>query len=137
MKIYSARLTTCGILQDGHSLHLDFVDDKGADVSLELPFDQAQAIAMTLPSLLTRALQAVTGETSSRYVFPLDSWTVEKSNDRNGLLLTLATADGFQVSFVIPAEVCKGLGVLLATGSPARTDGSEDELETASLITLN
>jgi hypothetical protein len=99
MKICSARLTTCGILQDGRSLHLDFVDDKGADVSLELPFDQAQAIAMTLPSLLTRALQAVTGETSSRYVFPLYSWTVEKSNDCDGLLLTLATANGFHVSF--------------------------------------
>ena len=26
---------------------------------------------------------------------------------------------------------------LLATGSPARTDGSDDELETASLIVLN
>ena len=62
MKICSARLTTCGILQDGHSLRLNLVDDKGADVSLELPFDQAQAIAMTLPSLLTRALQAVTGK---------------------------------------------------------------------------
>lgn len=137
MKICSARLTTCGILQDGHSLHLDLVDDKGADVSLELPFDQAQAVAMTLPSLLTRALQVVTGKTSSRYVFPLDNWTVEQSNDCNGLLLTLATADGFQVSFGIPAEVCKGLGVLLATGSPARTDGSDDELETPSLIVLN
>jgi hypothetical protein len=82
-------------------------------------------------------LQAVTGKTSSRYVFPLDNWTVEQSNDCNGLLLTLATADGFQVSFAIPAEVCKGLGVLLATGSPARTDGSDDELETTSLIVLN
>ena len=118
MKICSARLTTCGILQDGHSLHLNLVDDKGADVSLELPFDQAQAIAMTLPSLLTRALQAVTGKTSSRYVFPLDNWTVEQSNDCNGLLLTLATADGFQVSFAIPAEVCKGLGVLSPPARP-------------------
>ena len=48
MKICSARLTTCGILQDGHSLHLNLVDDKGADVSLELPLDQARATRDTL-----------------------------------------------------------------------------------------
>jgi lipocalin len=82
---------------------------QGTSVSLRLPFDQAQAVAMTLPSLLARALQSLTGSPDARYVFPLDRWFVELSRQHDGLLLTLATNEGFQVSFGIPAEACRGL----------------------------
>jgi hypothetical protein len=54
MNICGVELTTCGILEDGHVVRLDLVDDKGMAISLRLPFEQAQAVAMTLPSLLTR-----------------------------------------------------------------------------------
>jgi hypothetical protein len=139
MKICSGKLTTCGVLRDGQAVTLDLVDDTGTDVSLELPFDQAQAVAMTLPSLLTHALKTLTGSTTARYIFPLDHWTVEQSKEHNGLLLTLATDEGFQVSFGIPSEACKGLGLALVGGSkrPAEPDGSDNEIEAASSIVLN
>jgi len=108
MDICGVELTTCGILEDGHVVRLDLVDDKGKAISLRLPFEQAQAVAMTLPSLLTRALKSLTGSPNARYVFPLDRWFVELSGQRDGLLLTIATADGFQVSFGLPAEAWLG-----------------------------
>ena len=79
MKIYNAALSNCGVVQDGRAVRLDLVDDKGTEVSLELSFERAQAIAKTLPSLLTRALQTVTGNASSRFVLTPDRWTVEQS----------------------------------------------------------
>ena len=139
MKISSRRLTTCGVLRNGQVVHLDLVDHKGADISVELPFDQAQAIAMTLPNLLTSALQELTGKPTARYVFPLVNWLVERSDEHGGLLLTLATEDGFQVTFGVPVEGCKGLGMTLATGSLAdnAADKTEDQIGAAPLVTLN
>ncbi len=135
MNICSVELTTCGILQDGQIVRLELVDDNGTAVSLRLPIHQAQAVAMTLPSLLTRALKSLTGSPNARYVFPLNSWTVELSGEHDGLLLTLATDEGFQVSFGIPAEACTGLGLTLASGSDRLADGeaANDQMVSASI----
>ena len=127
MNICGVELTTCGILEDGHVVRLDLVDDKGMAISLRLPFEQAQAVAMTLPSLLTRALKSLTGSPNARYVFPLDRWFVELSGQGDGLLLTMATADGFQVSFGLPAEACRGLGLTLAGGPARLAEGDADD----------
>jgi hypothetical protein len=139
MDIRSARLTTCGILQDGQVVRLDLVDDKGATVSLQLPFDQAQAMAMTLPTLLTRALKSLTGSATARYVFPLERWLVEQSGDTDGLVLTLATADGFQVSFGVPSRTSRALGSTLSadTDRMSGADDAEEELEAAVPVALN
>lgn len=137
MKICSAKLTTCGVAQDGQVVRLDLVDDTGADVTLQLPFDQAQAVAMTLPSLLTRALRSLTGSAAARYVFPLDSWSVEQAKEQDGLLLTLATEQGFTVSFGIPAEACKGLGRTLAGGGEPSADGADDGVRSGCWIALH
>ena len=48
MKI-SSRLTTCGVTADGETVALELVDRSDTAVSVELPFDQAEAVAMTLP----------------------------------------------------------------------------------------
>jgi hypothetical protein len=132
MNISSVELTTCGILEDGQTVRLDLVDDKGMTVSLRLPFAQAQAVAMTLPSLLTRALKLLTGSPNARYVFPLDRWFVELSGEGDALLLTLATADGFQVCFGLPEEACRGLGLTLAGGPERLAEGHGDDDEMAS-----
>jgi len=125
MNIRCAALTACGITQEGHGVRLDLVDDEGRGVSVELSFEQAEAVAMTLPSLLTCALRALTGKESSRYIFSLDHWAVEQSNDCTGLLLTLATGGGFQVCFGVPAEACKGLGSVLAKGFDRSSRGNQ------------
>jgi hypothetical protein len=116
MKICSAALTNCSVVQDSHAISVDLVDDKGADVRLELPFEQARTIAETLPALLARALQANGGGTSSRLVLTLDRWTVEQSNDGTGLLLTLTTDGGYEMCFDLPAEACRGLALVLGSG---------------------
>ena len=106
MKICNAALTNCGVVQGGHAVRLDLADDKGTEVSLELSVERAQAIAKTLPSLLTRALQTVTGNASSHFVLTLDRWTVEQSKEDTNLLLILAADDGYEVCIDIPREAC-------------------------------
>ena len=135
MKIYNAALTNCGVVQDGHAVRLDLIDDKGTEVSLELSFEQAQAIAKTLPSLLTRALQTVSGNASSHFVLTLDRWTVEQSNGGANLLLILASDDGYEVCIDMPRGACEGLGLILGSYKGAVT--GKDRTATASLKPLN
>ena len=137
MKICNAALTNCGLAQDGHAVRLDLADDKGTEVSLELSFERAQAIAKTLPSLLTRALQTVTSNASSRFVLTLDRWTVEQSNDGTSLLLILAAGDGYEVCIDIPREACEGLGLILRRFKVAVTGNLKDRTATAALKALN
>ena len=110
MKIDLKGLTTCRVQPDGEALELGFIDDAGRSGSLRVPFESAQAIAMTLPRLLSEAVRRITGQEQSRYVFPLGRWRVEAAEDGSGAIATFATADGFEVSFGITPAVCRGLG---------------------------
>jgi hypothetical protein len=62
MEIESSKLTTCDVTHDGEVIRLNLVDVAGNPVSLRLPFEQAGALAMTMPGLLTRALAARYGK---------------------------------------------------------------------------
>ena len=124
MKIQSKTLTTCEITDGGEGITLNLIDDTGAAVALNMPFEQAQSIAMTLPRLLARAVRSISGNPESRYVFPLGEWIAEVPEGREGLILTLATTDGFEVSFGLPAEACRSLGWTLA---PGRDGGDEPD----------
>lgn len=124
------KMCSAGLVDDGRAVRLDLVDDEGADVSLQLSLEQAQAIAMTLPSLLTQARQDLADKTDSRYVLALDRWTVQQSNDCTGLLLTLATGEGFEVCFDVPAEACRGLGLVLGGGGGRNTEDRNEQTPT-------
>ncbi len=139
MRIRSAGLTTCGVIEAGKGITLGLVDEHGTDISLQLSFDQAQAVAMTLPRLLTLALRSITKDKDARYVFSLDAWHVERSAECDGLVLTLGTPDGFHVSFGVPAQTCRALGWTLAHEvKPAmESDASDDENTTAARVALN
>ncbi len=108
MEIESSKLTTCDVTHDGEVIRLNLVDVAGNPVSLRLPFEQAGALAMTLPGLLTRALAARYGK-SSRYVFPLGEWLVEGAADGRTVIVTLKTTDGFEASFAAPVDMCRSL----------------------------
>ena len=128
LKIRSSRLTTCGVAADGENIELEFIDSAGAPVTLELPFDQAESVVMTLPGLLSRALRQHTGDDDARYVFGLREWSLESARDQACLIATLKTADGFEVSFGIPLEACRSLGWSLQHGADqvvAAGDASE------------
>ena len=110
LKIESARLTNCRVTADGEILELGLVDHSGAEVSVRLPFMQAEAVAMTLPQLLGRALIRRTGSQTARYVFGLGDWLIESARGHNCLIVTLKTTDGFEVSFGIPFAECQAMG---------------------------
>jgi hypothetical protein len=139
MRIRSAGLTTCGVIEAGKGVTLGLVDEHGADISLQLSFDQAQAVAMTLPRLLTQALRSITQDKAARYVFSLDAWHVERSTECDGLVLTLGTPDGFHVSFGVPAQTCRALGWTLAheVKPTAEADASDDQQNAPARIALN
>jgi hypothetical protein len=107
--ITSSRLTTCQVVEGGRAVRLGFVDDAGKSSSVTFPFDQAESIVVTLPQMLSMALQLRTHNKQARYVFPLQRWSLESSGD-DFLVANMMTSDGFQVSFAIPREVCKAIG---------------------------
>jgi hypothetical protein len=117
VKIRSSTLTTCQVAADGGSVALELIDGSGAVVTVELPFDQAEAIVMTLPTLLTQALQQQTGNDDARYVFGLGEWSLENAKGQACLIATLKTTDGFEVSFGIPFDACRSLGWNLYQGA--------------------
>jgi hypothetical protein len=107
--ITSSRLTTCNVVKDGGAIRLDFVDAAGAPASVEFPFEQAECIVMTVPQMLSKALQRRTGSRTARYVFSLGRWSIE-TGDEKSLVLNLKTKDGFEVSFAIPFDTCQAVG---------------------------
>jgi hypothetical protein len=130
MEINGKTLTTCGLVDGGNGVTLNFLDHADAPVTLRLSLEQAQSVAMTLPHLLSHAVQKTSGDPQSRYVFPLGGWVVELPEDGNGLILTLTTPDGFQTSFVLGSAISRALGSALAEGRTDRqeTDGGSAEL---------
>jgi hypothetical protein len=131
VKIRSETLTTCCVATDGSSVGLEFLDRSGTAVMLELPLDQAEAIAMTLPHLLARAVRRRTGIDEARYVFGLNEWSIESAEDQNCLIATLKTTNGFEVCFGIPFEACQSLGWSLQQGADAPIETSEVDEEEA------
>lgn len=113
-RITSRQFTSCGSADGGKVIKLGFIDNVGSPVSIEMPFDQAASLVMTLPRLLSAALKLQTGETEARYVFPLGGWKLEVAQDPSLLLLTMRTPDGFEVAFSVPVAVCEAMGQLLA-----------------------
>jgi len=122
VKVDCAKLTTCGVTASGDTIELNLVDAAGARVCVRLPFDQAEAVAMTLPHLLTRALKRRTGKPEARYVFDLGEWLIEGAKGQNCLIVTLKTTDGFEVSFGIPFAEGQSLGWTLKREADAAAD---------------
>jgi hypothetical protein len=123
MIIRCSKLTTCRTLDDGETVKLEFLDQGDNPISLLLSFEDAESIAMTLPRLLTQAVKAQTGQDNARYVFALGRWLLEGVEDHQSLILTLATADGFEVSFRVPHATCRALGWAL------QHDSDDDTLD--------
>ena len=129
MEIDVKELTTCSVSKRGETVSLKGLDQSGQEVSIRFPFRHAQAISMTLPHLLSRALVAQTGDKKARFVFRLGDWKLEDSKDNQNVIMTLQTADGFKVSFALTVEACAALGPAIeraAAQGGAGLSGEED-----------
>ena len=104
MEIDTRLLTCCEIAPGGDTISLGFVDSKGELRTIRLSLNQVGALAMTLPSLIGKALQTRYGDQSLRYAYPLESWVVEQSSDPAQSMVTLRTTDGFTVCFSMLRE---------------------------------
>lgn len=122
MKIRSSKLTTCRVAPDGTIVGLEFLDQSGAAVTVEFPFDQAEAVVMTIPSLLARAVKRQTESEKARYVFDLKGWSIERAAEHACLIATFVTSHGFEVCFAIPHEACRSLGWNLQSGADRAVD---------------
>ena len=99
-----ASLTTCDVAPDGHYVRLHFEDALGRPAALRLTSDRVQQLLMTVPGLLSRALQARHRDDSVRAVFPLHQWRLETAAGSKDFILTLITSDGFEVAFSLSAR---------------------------------
>src|SRR5712675_1853574 len=90
MEIDTQALTTCEVAADGGAISLGFVDSTGNPATIRLSLNQVGALAMTLPSLIDKALQTRFGDESLRYAYPLASWAVEQSTDPTQGMMTCA-----------------------------------------------
>jgi hypothetical protein len=131
VKIRSHTLTTCQVAADGTNVSLEFLDHDGAPIAVEFPIDQAEAVVMTIPHLLARAVKRQTGDEAARYVFNLEGWSIESTESGNCLLATLTTSHGFEVCFAIPHEACHSLGWNLQQGASDIVDARPHPLLSA------
>jgi hypothetical protein len=115
LRIVSRELTTCGGTDGGRTIVLNFIENSGASISIELPLRQAASLAMTLPRLLSSAVKLQTGDPHARYVFSVGKWTLESSEGSSQRILTMQTPDGFAVSFAVPFSMCDEMGETLAS----------------------
>ena len=113
MEIETQALTSCEVAADGKMISLGFVDTAGNPATIRLPLTEVGALAMTLPTLIDKALQARFRDDSLRYAYPLQSWVIEQSTDPRHGMVTLKTVDGFSVCFSIPRERQSELGEAL------------------------
>jgi hypothetical protein len=98
-----ASLTTCAVSSDGCYVLLNFEDALRRPAQLTLTNTDVQKLVMTLPQLLSRALQAQHRDATVRAVFPLSRWRIESAAASEDLILTMMTPDGFEVAFSLSA----------------------------------
>ena len=113
MDVDTQSLTNCEVAADGCAVSLGFIDGSGKPQTIRLSLNQVGALAMTLPSLIDKALQTRYGDHSLRYAYPLESWVLEQSSDPTQGMVTLRTVDGFSVCFSLARQQQNALGEAL------------------------
>ena len=103
-EIVGKELIAYDIASDGNWFSMSFSCVNGKQGSLRLPTECLKGLIMTLPRMMTNALSARYGDDSLRLVYPAEVVRIEGSRDPNTFILTLATPDGFAVSFSLSGQ---------------------------------
>jgi hypothetical protein len=101
--IRGQRLTGFGVAPDGESIAIHLMDEESQPATLLLPAECLNALIMTLPEMLRCTLHLRFHDESMRLVYPVGHWEVAGSSVQGGVIVTLGTPDGFQVSFSLAA----------------------------------
>lgn len=95
------RVQSCDVSPQGDRITIALPERAGGPRTLDLSFEEASALAMTLPRLLSMALRRRFSDDSLRHVYALCGYKVECASDLRHLLVTLTADDGFDVAFAI------------------------------------
>ena len=117
LEISGTSLTTCQVAPDGSAIRLNFKSACGQPASLTLPIKCIQQLLMTLPQAASMAIRAKYGDDTLRLIFPLGDWRLEKASGAGELILTLNTADGFEVAFSLAKDAIRQMASGLETKS--------------------
>jgi hypothetical protein len=90
--------------EGGASISLVAEDAAGRVMRLTFPTEVLSSLIMTLPQMLTAAIQRQRNDPTARLVYPLAESRTELSTDLLTRILTLKTPDGFTVSFAVTDE---------------------------------
>jgi hypothetical protein len=104
------KLTRFETADDGTSIKILVEDATGQPATLSFPIECLTSLIMTLPRMVTAAVQRQQKDPTLRVTFPLEQFEVELSPDLDTRILTLTTPDGFAVSFSLSEEQCRGIG---------------------------
>jgi hypothetical protein len=108
-KIFGDKLTTFELAPDGSRFCMSVADETGQSRGLGLPSECLVQLIMTLPEMASQALRMRYRDDSLRIVYPLGAMRVEAAHIDETTILTLATHDGFAVSFGLTAHDLKRL----------------------------
>jgi hypothetical protein len=115
--IEGRQLTGWSVLPGGESIRLSLSATDGSERSVVLPFDALSSLLMTLPRMLQAALNARGFNGTLRVAQPLGQWRIEQAVGTDGLVLKLATPDGFEVTFACDGGAAEALGTALVATS--------------------
>jgi hypothetical protein len=111
--IRGARLTTWAATPDGERVRLGFEDDTGRACEISLPVAVLSGLMMSIPRMLQQALEKQFADGSLRMVHELGDWRVERAAGADAFILSLATPDGFEVTFAVPSPQADRLAASL------------------------
>jgi hypothetical protein len=92
-------ITTFSVGGEGTHLRMNFICRDGDPASISLPTACLNRLIVELPHMMREVLRAGYRDESLRIVYPVASIRIEHSSGSKAAVVTLATPDGFEVSF--------------------------------------
>ncbi len=111
--ITGERLTTWEVAEDGERVCLGLEDEAGQPHAVSLPASVLSALMMTIPRMLRQALEMRFADSTLRMIHELGDWRVERAAGADAFIISLATVDGFEVTFAVPSSQADRLGETL------------------------
>jgi hypothetical protein len=98
------------------------VSPDGTHLRLRLRDQTGQSLTFSLPACwLGTMLKALPPQSGSKTVHPLDSWSMDRSDNGQDVVLTLYTPEGQAVSFAMKPWQVEGMATIATYGRSGRT----------------